>query len=244
MSLRDELLAASALAAEALAETLWPTRCAICDLPGHLLCPRCCLTLPYLDHLLACPLCGAAYGRSCCTECNRLVLDHRELDVFPLDGCASSTMLSDETRQIVTTYKDRGERRLAGELAHLMADCLPWDWTHAPLSLIPIPAQRRAVRKRGFDHMALIGRELERCTGIPYQPVLTVRQRRDQRTLDARDRMKNMAESFTVPSHIIPTERVILVDDVMTTGATLFAAAEELRRKGVREVFALTFVRA
>ncbi len=57
-----------------IAEAVWPTRCVICDTPGALLCRACELSLPYLDQLLACPACGAPWGRSICCECNQQTL--------------------------------------------------------------------------------------------------------------------------------------------------------------------------
>ena len=61
-------------AAQAVAETLWPTRCAICDEPGELLCERCKSELPFIDLWRACPICGAPWGHTQCTECNPVML--------------------------------------------------------------------------------------------------------------------------------------------------------------------------
>ena len=61
-------------AAECAAEVLWPTRCALCDRPGSVLCPQCESSLHFIDAWQACPRCGAPFGRAVCTECNPVAL--------------------------------------------------------------------------------------------------------------------------------------------------------------------------
>lgn len=136
-----------------------------------------------------------------------------------------------------------------------MANVLPPSW-QAEAVLVPIPARTNAVRKRGFDHISLIGAELSRITGMPLTPLLRAKPRRDQRDLDARQRLANMAGSFDLEPNgpspygnalkarlgIMP--RIVLIDDVFTTGATLFTAGNTLRAAGAKEIYAVTFIRA
>ncbi len=235
----------AAVLGEAVAEALWPTRCVICDTPGQLLCPSCRRELPYLDQLQACPTCGAPWGRLICCECNQQTLRSRGLERFPLQGCTSATVLTPETRRMATVFKDRGEERMAKVLAALMADALPPEWKK-DAALVPIPARKKAKRERGFDHMSMVAHELSAFVCVPCLEALEQQPRRDQRELSARERLENMRGSITVrlgKRPVLP-RRVIVVDDVLTTGATLFAAAEALQRAGVREVFGLTFTRA
>lgn len=174
---------------------------------------------------------------------------------FPLDGCVSAVLLSPETKRIVTVFKDRGERQLSEIIAHHMANVLPPSW-QAEAVLVPIPARTNAVRERGFDHISLIGAELSRITGMPLIPLLRAKPRRDQRDLDARQRLANMAGSFDLepngpsPYGNVLKERlgimphIVLIDDVFTTGATLFTAGNTLRAAGAKEIYAVTFIRA
>lgn len=252
--LLQQLGDATTLLQAALSETLWPTRCVICDLPGNAVCKKCLLNLPYLDALLACPTCGAPWGRGICCECNQQTLRWKGLQRFPLDGCASAVVLAPETKRIVTAYKDRGEQQLASIIAQCMANVLPPSWCIRS-TLVPIPARKEAVRQRGFDHACLVAHELSHLTGTPVLHALAAKPRRDQRNLDARQRLANMAGSFAIASEpgagaarlkaqLRLHPRIILVDDVFTTGATLFTAAKVLRSFGAEKTYALTFIRA
>lgn len=96
----------------AVAETLWPTRCAICDKPGYLLCPACSRQLPYIDQSKTCKRCGEPFGGTQCCGCN---------DNTGFDRCVSVFLLNNDTGKIITTYKDTGERRLSGVIAYFIA---------------------------------------------------------------------------------------------------------------------------
>lgn len=245
MGLVGEVLASGLILREAVEETLWPTRCAICDLPGELLCARCARNLAYLDQLQACPVCGAPWGRGICTECNRMILEWKGLERIPLNGCVSATVLTPQTRRIVTTFKDRGELRLANVLAQAMANVMPPAWVKNA-ALVPIPARKQAERQRGYDHIALVAEALSQRTGLTVVSALEMLPRKDQRALDAKQRLQNMAGSIRVkPAEAWKlrfTERIVLVDDVFTTGATLFTAASALRPY-TKEICAVTFTR-
>ncbi|MCI8366578.1 MAG: ComF family protein [Eggerthellaceae bacterium] len=237
---RSTLATAAAVALEAL----WPTRCAVCDCHGELLCDKCRRTLPYIDANLACPRCGAPFGCVVCTECNDESLSLFELEQFPFDQMASAVSLTDESRRLVTVFKDSGERRLAGVVAAIMAEYVPPAWKTPEALIAFVPATKRAITDRGFDHMELIASELSDKTGIPAAHLLTVGQSHDQRELGRHQRARNMSDRFAIREGSRVPETVILIDDVATTGATLFAAAATLRKAGAKTLYALTFARA
>ena len=108
-------------AAQAVAETLWPTRCAICDEPGELLCERCRSELPFIDLWRACPICGAPWGHTQCTECNPVMLAATGRKAVAFSSLVSPFELAESTRRIAVVYKDGGEQRLAMEMARYMA---------------------------------------------------------------------------------------------------------------------------
>ena len=104
-------------AAEALAETVWPTRCAVCDAPGEPLCEHCRTALRYVDWWRACPRCGAPFGRLQCCECNEVMLTAIGRRRPAFDGMTAAVTYDDAAARIVRSWKDGGERRLAARLA-------------------------------------------------------------------------------------------------------------------------------
>lgn len=239
----ETLKQCASIATEAMAETLWPTRCAVCDAPGQVLCDACRARLPYLDWWRACPRCGAPFGRVQCTECNDAMLQLMGRARLPFASCASATVYEGAPARIVRTYKDRGERRLARELAYVMAASLPPAWRAERPALAAVPATGKALRARGFDHMADVAAALSELTGLPLTQPLARPRSIDQRNLGRKERFENMRGRFAVlPGATVPP-RILLVDDVLTTGATLMEAADALLAGGAQQVRCLTFAR-
>lgn len=230
-------------AAEALAETLWPTRCAVCDKPGEVLCDRCRMNLSYIDWWRACPRCGAPYGLAQCTECNAVMLSALGRTEPAHDGCVGAVAYDDAAARIVRTWKDAGERRLARTMALIMARTVPPAWLAENPVVIGVPATSAARRRRGFDHGADLAHEVAMQLSLSVAPVLARPRSRDQRTLARRGRLENMGGRFRpLPGASVP-DAALVVDDVCTTGATLFAAADAVREAGAAHVRCLTFAR-
>ena len=229
-------------AAEAVTETLWPTRCALCDAPGAVLCERCAAALPVLDWWSACPRCGSVFGRVQCDLCNPVSLGRIGRKSLPFSGCACATVFDEDTTgRLVRVYKDQGERRLAPVLAERMARVVAPAWEFDAVTFIP--ATKTAVRYRGFDHAELLAREVAGLVGVPCRGVLDRPKTRDQRTLSGRERIANLGDSFSAPDDAAHGERLLLVDDVFTTGATLCAATDALLAASAPTVHALAFAR-
>ncbi len=230
-------------ALEVITETLWPTRCGACDKPGNLLCETCESILPFIDACTACPRCGAAYGRIQCCECNAVMLASSGREVLPFNRMASAVELRDDTHRIISVYKDSGEQRLAEIIAAIMARYIAPEWI-CGATVTCIPATTAAMHRRGFDHAELLATSLASRIGLDFQKLIARPHTRDQRQLSRRMRLANMNRimSLADDAHVPP--KVIVVDDVCTTGATLYAAADALRDGGACELFGLTFARA
>lgn len=252
---------AAKLASKALAETLWPSRCALCDSPGPVLCQRCKRQLPYIDWLKACPRCGAPWGALICSECNSFVTHRRMGGGFELDGGVSLLASTPESLALTVMLKDRNELRLADELGALLAGALPRTLLagvppacqgRKPTEAWPVeavtwvPARPDALRRRGFDHAQLLAQACAQSLGLPATGLLQARKARDQRKLAAAQRAQNMQKAFfanaTMTNACLP-KSVLLVDDVYTTGATLMGAATALRHAGVKRVIGATALR-
>ena len=113
--------------------------------------------------------------------------------------------------------------------------------------IVPVPLHREREKARGFNQAALIGRELSRAVSLPLDELSLVRDKhikRHRAGMDAKGRRETVADAFRVTHPaLIAGERVLLVDDVFTTGATVSSCAETLLAGGAAEVFVLTLAR-
>lgn len=232
------------LSKEVILETLWPTRCAICDVPGSLICEHCRKNLPYIDSYLACPVCGAPYGVIQCCECNTESMKALKRKRPAFDECLSVVELSDASAQLVRTWKDAGEERISIVLAEMMNHIIPRRWLNDKPYLVSIPASSEAMRRRGFDHIDELCYYLNEASGIPRRNIFKRPHASDQRKLSKTERIANMENAIQLIGHNWIPSSVIVVDDVYTTGATMNAAAEALKHAGAQRVYALTFARA
>jgi len=222
-------------AATAVADLLWPLRCAGCDLPGVALCERCRSALRLIDRADACPVCGAPDGAAGCAECGR------DTHVFAAARCAG--VFEWPLSRALTLHKDAGELRFSALLAGFAAEAAD-EWCEWADVVVGVPASPGAQSRRGFDHGALLAAALCARTGVPAAECLRCRPRGDQRRLSRGGRAANAGSSIVaLPGAYIPP-RVLLIDDVMTTGATLDAAAAALLGAGAEEVRALAVARA
>jgi len=213
--------------AEVAADLLMPARCAGCDLPGTLLCPGCRTLLPLIERTGSCPRCGAPDGAHGCAECGRTHV------TFVAARCAG--VFEWPLSRLVTLHKDAGELRLTPLLAELAAGAAG-EWCETADAVVPIPASPGAFARRGFDHGALLAAEFAHRTGVPAYDALRARPRRDQRHLSRESRGANARASLWCPGGLSVPERVLLIDDVMTTCATAEAATLALIERGAREV--------
>jgi ComF family protein len=240
---RDEMLGAFAdgikLLADGFAELLWPTRCAVCDEPGSVLCERCADGLPYIDWELSCPHCGAPYGALVCTECDPASANGG----MPFEQARCLCEYRDGAKRVIRVYKDEGERRLAPVMASLLARALDDEWAAWADAVAYIPASDAARRRRGFDHMERVASCLAAETGLAALAALTHLGAADQRRLGREGRAANMAAAFAADSEQACGNNIVLIDDVLTTGATLTAATDALLAAKAESVRVLAFAR-
>lgn len=228
---------------EAAVETLWPTRCAVCDVPGEILCEKCAAQLRFIDVNGACPTCGAPYGRAQCTECNDTVMALQGRKHPPMDAMTNCVILDNDSRRVVTSFKDQGEQRLAKTIAEYLARYLNPTWIEERATITYIPATKAAIRRRGFDHMNLVAAELANITGLKLVRLFTHPTSKDQRRLSRAERSINMESKISILDGCQIPYSCIVVDDICTTGATLYAATDALKRAGCTKVYTATFGR-
>jgi ComF family protein len=112
--------------------------------------------------------------------------------------------------------------------------------------VVPVPLHTARLRERGYNQAALLARELAQQAGLPIDEGTLVRKRATapQVELNAKQRKENVHGAFYCSGNALTGKRVLLIDDVCTTGATLEACAVALYENGARSVQALTLARA
>jgi competence protein ComFC len=128
-------------------------------------------------------------------------------------------------------------------MARSMAETLA-QWRSPADCIIPVPLSGQRRRLRGYNQSELLAKELSHLTGLPLERRALIRRRhtRAQATLTGDARWQNVWQSFRA-GKAVPTGGILLIDDVVTTGATLDACARVLLSEGADAVFALTFAR-
>jgi ComF family protein len=214
-----------------IAMRLAQPRCLVCREPGadgRELCAACAATLPWLRG--ACLRCASPlpHADSICGPCLRHPPPLTEARAAFLYGAPVDRLLPR-----LKFHRDLAAGRL---LAGCMADAfvgLP-----RPGALIAIPLHPGRLRRRGYDQALELARPLAHALGVPllHDALLRKRDTAAQSRLDAPARKRNLRGAFVVPVDVQLPGHVALVDDVMTTGATLHAAAGALRRAGAERV--------
>lgn len=146
-------------------------------------------------------------------------------------------------RASVARFKYRNRREYADFYAEeLVKRCgesvRSWD----PDALIPIPLHKSRRRKRGFNQAELVAGKAGKILGIPVESKLLIRTRKTspQKELNDVQRRANLKNAFQVRQNDVRLKKVVLIDDIYTTGSTIDAAASVLLEHGVEKIYFLT----
>ena len=213
------------------ARRAWPSHCLACGgrgADGRDLCCACLAGLPWLQH--ACRQCALPLPTpgSVCGECLR--------SPPPLDAIHAGFLYAAPLDRLLPRFKFHGDLAAGRLLAALMCETAPSLPPDA--AIVPVPLHRKRLRMRGYDQALELAKPLARACARPLRDDLLHRARATsaQSRLHADQRKRNLRDAFRVErvSNLPPC--VLLIDDVMTTGATLHAAAKALLKCGVTRV--------
>lgn len=217
-------------------DLLFPPRCAICRAGGTMLCPDCIADLPPADGR-RCERCWMPVARATlcpdCTESPSAFVSTRA--AYVMDGAA---------RRLAHELKYEGMTALAEPMARLMFELFG---TEAIDAVAPVPLHRSRVRSRGFNQAEELAKHIAGYAGLPFAKRAARRVRATAplvKTMHREERTAIMRGAFEAEPAHVEDKRVLLVDDVVTTGATLDSCAEALRSAGAREVRCITWARA
>lgn len=216
-------------------DLIFPKRCLNCGRVGKYFCKNCVSTIRTIGiNEAICPVCGRrAFGGMTHPRCKTK---------YSLDGLTSIFHYDGIVKEAVKTLKYRRVTDLAQEFVSLVPAIDVIDGI-----LVPIPLHFSRFRDRGFNQAEVLGRLLaDRLhisirTDILKRVIATPPQ---VEMKDRKERLKNMKNVFSIlDSKFVIPDSCILFDDVFTTGATMRAAGETLKRAGAKSVWAVTMAR-
>lgn len=226
------------------AEKLWqicldltfPARCPICDAPApfpELICPAC-RQKPVLVE------------QPVCLKCGKHIVDERE---EYCKGCRLVRHAFDQGKGLFAyrsvagslyRFKYAGRQEYARFYAQAIAEKLGGTiraWR--PDALVPVPIHRERKRERGYNQAQLLAREIGRIMKIPVEAHLIrrIKNTLPQKLLDDAERQNNLKRAFKIERNDVKLKRVIIIDDIYTTGSTVDACAVALKSAGVEKVY-------
>ena len=215
---------------------LWPARCLVCGEAGEEardLCLACSQALPWQRSACmrcALPLPTAASSMAMHCTCGRCLRRPP-----PLQAVHAACAYAFPVDRLLPRFKFHRDLAAGALLAQLMAEA--FSPLERPQGLVALPLHRSRLRARGYDQALELARPLARALQLPLLEGALRRTRATapQSELSALARRRNLRGAFACDGMVLPAH-VVLVDDVMTTGATLHAAARALRRAGVERV--------
>jgi len=236
----------------AILNLIFPDRCLLCGVPVARLrdCSVCGTCWDKAVNLRLqppwCPSCGLPFQipsqdeGHLCGACS--------LQTPPFSGARSFGYYAAQLSRLVQAFKFERRRNLARPLAALLAAACLETWGREDFELaVPVPLHPRRRRERGFNQSVLLAAALQEQLMLPYSeaPLGRTRDTLPQVGLSDAQRYRNLRSAFRCDQPgLIRGKRVLLIDDVMTTGATAASATEALLAAGARSVSVLTVARA
>jgi len=220
-----------------VADFLFPPHCIGCNLEGDFLCLPCRRALPRLLPPL-CPLCWKPLTQEDCQcKCQGFQLE--------LNGIRSPFRFEGVMRRAIYEFKYSNFKALAFPLAQLLSEY----WKTNPIEvdvIVPVPLHYHRLRSRGYNQAGLLAQELGKLINLPVDDETLLRLQDTPAQVKAADadiRRKNVRKAFSCRRRELEGRKILLIDDVCTTGATLNSCAIALKGAKASSVWGLTLSR-
>jgi ComF family protein len=229
---------------EALLDLIYPPRCIFCTeiIPFQEergICKRCRNTLPFIEGKV-CQKCGKPIQdsdhRTTCFDCikNSHVYD-RGWAVFAYEGMV---------KDAIYRFKYGGHKEYGKYLGKLMAEKIKYQISEEGFDLIiPIPIHKRRKKERGYNQAEELAKSISSELGIPMDPFILarVKETSPQSGLSIVQRQNNIKKAFKIDDTInLHQMKILLIDDIYTTGTTINYCADLLKERGAKKVFFLS----
>ncbi|PKO02933.1 MAG: hypothetical protein CVU43_05230 [Chloroflexi bacterium HGW-Chloroflexi-5] len=217
---------------------LYPPRCCNCDRWGFVLCEDCFKLIEPLNGNL-CKKCGhPIFGKSSfCEECR--------LSPPPYTQMRSWTSHTGPTRKAIHALKYKRNLVIGRILAQPLIEMIEKSGWQIDL-VVPIPLSKTRMRTRGYNQAALISRYLATSLNIQHSTncVKRVRDTSTQIDMDVNKRFTNLLDAFYANPATLKKRNILIVDDVITTGATMHNCAKAILNAGAEKIYCLSVARA
>lgn len=221
-------------ARQTLLNLLFPPRCVTCDREGEWFCVACRAQVELVTPPI-CKRCGRPLHAPTCVFCLDFPLE--------LDGLRAVAFFEGVMRDAIHCFKYQRRPELAPHFASMLSDFLAAQPLAVDL-LVPVPLHAERERSRGYNQALLLAREtaVQQKLALWYNVIERTRATPPQVGLDTRARRENMRDAFVAKEQVAGA-RILLIDDVCTTGATMNACAVALKRRGAKAVWGLALAR-
>lgn len=219
-------------------DTLYPRCCPICGeiVPkkSELICGECKNKLVYIKNP-RCKKCGKPLGfykEEYCRDCKcrkHFFEEGRAVWVYSKEMRSSIYRFKyDNKREYADFYTEELVRVYGNWIKSLQVD-----------AIVPIPLHKKRKISRGFNQAEVLACGIGKKLNLPVMPEVMVRTKNTvaQKELNDKERQENVKNAFKIPSNEVKLKKVLLVDDIYTTGSTIDAAAKALKSKGVEKVY-------
>ena len=222
---------------------LYPAKCRVCEISLEVtslpyICANCWHDIQFLEPPW-CDICGTPNVNGLCDECAISPPRYGKL--------RSIAFYQTTLQQAIHLFKFEEKKVFAQHLIQLINAHIPMDCTIGEYDFIlPIPIHKKRLRKRGFNQATLLAKGVAQMEGVPLLTGTLVRHRHTaaQSSLGMDARQQNIIGAFEIRnSDVIYNRRILIIDDVFTTGATIREAVNELWKAHPAEIDVLTLAR-
>ena len=234
-----------------IADLAWPRRCPVAacgrlsDRPDRHLCSRCFASLPFLEAGGECEICGMPVPAP---TTHSFVCEACSSSPPAFERARSALSYADAVQELVQSFKYRQAIELTEDFGDLLEATLRAKFDASAIdAVMPVPLHPHRLRERGFNQSGLLAETLARRIGRRFDERSLVRRRdtEHQARIGAEERKRNLRAAFAVERpQYVRGRTILLVDDVMTSGATLSFCSAELLGAGASRIWCITLARA